>query len=143
MCISKTRTKDDLYSNSRVQPNINYIQDKHKHKNYRMSSHVWVQQTFDNNKIMQCTWLSLLSYTHYTKEEKSMLNKTDNLINIMVCEVWVGIVAKRHWASNNLKPPEFYFISVQVMQSTDSPYSPVNINITANQYAISTCPLSS
>lgn len=43
----------------------------------------------------------------------------------------------------NQNPPEFYFISVQVMRRTDSPYAPVNIIITADQYAISTCPLSS
>lgn len=27
----------------------------------------------------------------------------------------------------NQNPPEFYFISVQVMRRTDSPYAPVNI----------------
>lgn len=56
---------------------------------------------------------------------------------------WRQSVAKWYWTSNKSKPPEFYFISVQVMRRTDSSYAPVKIIITADRYAISTCPLSS
>lgn len=38
-----------------------------------------------------------------------------------------SLLQKWYWTSNKSKPPEFYFISVQVMRRTDSSYAPVNI----------------